>query len=313
MADAEFIKRRYGYPQVGVKRSKLQSMLVDRVKEAGIEVHYGKKMVALEQDDNKVVVRFEDGTEETGSFAIGADGLHSLTRSILFGKEKPVYTGLTQTIGISPRRDVGEKNEFSQTFGVDSFFITYPFSATHVAWAGTLREEERPEEWKGLSVEDVEQFKKESLFASWKRSAPLLETAERVIKVGVYDRPALEKWSVGRVTLIGDAAHPTSPHLGQGANQCMEDAYVLCQSLVQSCSGSSNVTLDTLLQAFKQYEGIRIARNTMLVNKARAQGEVRVNASPEKCQERNALLAKTWSNVEVVETIFDSVYSVDFK
>jgi len=115
-------------------------------------------------------------------------------------------------------------------YGPGAHFICYPISATTTSWAITQREStETQESWKSFTPDESAMQKIDLLkqFKEWASPVPeLIEGAERIIKYGLYDRPQLdpEEWyspGSGRCVLIGDAAHPTSPHLGQGANQAL--------------------------------------------------------------------------------------------
>ncbi|KAJ7876599.1 hypothetical protein B0H13DRAFT_2548692, partial [Mycena leptocephala] len=104
-----------------------------------------------------------------------------------------------------------------------------------------------------------------------------IRNAEKITKYGLYDRPELKSWHVGRVVLIGDAAHPTSPHLGQGANQAFEDVDNLVRLLIEHHPAPdtepSSVALSTI---FTQFEAKRMERTATLVKDARKEGELRV-------------------------------------
>jgi salicylate hydroxylase len=85
-----------GHRTIGTRRSSLHKAAVDTAMKQGVEIHWDHKLVDLQQQEGSVTVRFENGAEDTGSFVVGTDGLHSGTRICLFGEEKADYTGLAQ-------------------------------------------------------------------------------------------------------------------------------------------------------------------------------------------------------------------------
>eukprot|EP01112_Ceratiomyxa_fruticulosa_P010369 TRINITY_DN2742_c0_g1_i1.p1 TRINITY_DN2742_c0_g1~~TRINITY_DN2742_c0_g1_i1.p1 ORF type:complete len:390 (-),score=70.05 TRINITY_DN2742_c0_g1_i1:160-1329(-) len=272
-----------GFPVVGILRSAVSQILRDELKEKCIDIHFNKELVNIIEEENCVKAIFQDGTVVESDILVGGDGIHSKCRATLFGVEKPTYTGLTQTIGLSTYKS--DLSYLFNVYGIGQFFISYAYSKDSYCWAATLPEPENPETWKSLSKEQAENFQRTSHFTTWcEPVSTLLKNSDRIIKVGLYDRPALKSWHKSRVVLIGDAAHPTSPHLGQGANQAMEDCFYLTRYLVRSNIqklGHQNVSAKLLEEVFTNFENERIPKTSALVKEARITGELRVCEDPE--------------------------------
>lgn len=134
----------------------------------------------------------------------------------------------TQTAGMSPTPAfLKNRPGLLNVYGPGAHLIVYPVTSEISSWAITQRDPtEAQETWRIYAPEERKAQQEELLanFKSWASPVPeLIKGAERIIKYGLYDRPELspEQWYSGRCVLIGDAAHPTSPHLGQGANQAL--------------------------------------------------------------------------------------------
>ncbi|KAG8996557.1 hypothetical protein FRB93_000699 [Tulasnella sp. JGI-2019a] len=288
---------------IGVRRATFHQMLIEEAQRQGIPIHFEKELTMIQQDDESktVTVTFADGTQEIGSFLIGCDGVHSGTRAAIFGKEPATYTGLTQTAGLSltPPSLSPPQNPatFMNVFGDGAHVVAYPISDTHTSWAVTVREAESRETWRAMGKEQQDAFCKETPYKEWRDPVNELVKAPVVlIKFGLYDRPELSKWHHGRVVLLGDVAHPTSPHLGQGANQAFEDIYHLSRLLSlhipspTPSAAASTAVLDTI---FTEFETLRITRTSALVRAARAQGDMRVMSGEEACLARDEMVKAT--------------------
>ncbi|KAH7305726.1 monooxygenase FAD-binding protein [Rhexocercosporidium sp. MPI-PUGE-AT-0058] len=316
-------KEEWGMPGVGVRRTELNLLLRERVLQAGIEVVEGWKLSDIVCDADKTVTAISTtGARRTGEFLVGCDGIHSKTREVVLRShgvnevKEPVFTGLIQTAGMSPtpeglRGVAGMRN----WYGPDTHVIAYPVSEKPhtTSWAITTRSEtEEIETWKALSPSALAGVRNELLrrFEGWDENMrEMIGNAERVIRYGLFDRGQLEGrfWvgneevGMGRCVLIGDAAHPTSPHLGQGGNQAAEDAYWLARLLpdVRGCDGGK-LEGEVLREAFVKFARGREVRTGVLVRGARAVGERRV-VSKEECRERDEMLRKGWEDHEAVE------------
>jgi salicylate hydroxylase len=325
-------KEKYGQPACGVKRSILNLALKSALKEASIQLIEGWKLSSIHESTDTVTAISTDGREQTGSFLIGCDGIRSKTRSILLAQHsiteaEPTFTGLTQIAGISPTPPSllsQNKNPAMLNFyGPDAHLITYPsypVEAGMTGWAITQRSLTSDiETWQQMSKDELVSYKKELGidFGGWcDQVTDLISGAEKIIKYGLYDRAALapEHWlSKGaRCVLIGDAAHPTSPHLGQGANQALEDCWVLADLLPDVGGREKGIGSQILRVAFENFAGVRAPRTEMLVRGARAQGERRVVGGGEEGRRRDEGLRMGWKDIRALEKKWDALLSGPF-
>lgn len=226
---------KYTQPACGVKRTRLNLALKDAFLASSIPLYEDWKLASLTETTGGVIATASDGRTMEGAFLIGCDGLKSVTRSLVLAQHGRIegdaeFTGLTQTGGLSPTPAfLKEEPAMLNIYGPGAHLIAYPSSETTAAWAITQTDSvETQESWKAFSEVESAALKEKLLeeFKDWcEPFAELVKGAERLIKYGLFDRPQLdpEFWvsKGGRCVLIGDAAHPTSPHLGQGANQAL--------------------------------------------------------------------------------------------
>ncbi|EJU02892.1 FAD/NADP-binding domain-containing protein [Dacryopinax primogenitus] len=279
-----------GWPQITISRSTYARFLYDSAVERSVEMHFSKKLVDVKQDGDKVHAVFEDGTEAQGDLLVGCDGLHSAVRNVLFGKEEVKYSGLIQVGGFAPIPDAfkSAKSIFYQVFGEGAHFLASRVSDTQVAWATTIPQPtETQEDWRRMSLAETKEMVKHLQVSTWNHGpSELVNSATFVTRYGLYERPILPVWHKGRVVLVGDAAHPTGPHMGQGSNQAMEDCYHIVRLLCKAESWT-NTTLEA---AFTEYERIRIPIVTKSVGQAKIQGAHRVLIGRDACEKSDEML-----------------------
>ena len=248
-----------GYPaNVGIARPALQKVLGDRTIAAGAEVRLGVTADSIEDDGEGVTVRFSDGSEGRFDIVIGADGVYSDTRQkILPDAEKPEYTGQAVWRYNLPRpADLDSLHVYNGPTGVG----LVPMSEELMYMYVTTPEPGNPwYEKKGLA-----QVMREKLAGT---AEPIRELAEHITDDdGVVYRPlegmmVYGPWSKGRVVLLGDAVHATTPHLGQGAGMAIEDSIVLAEELAKA---------DTPEEAFAAYRERRFDRCRYIVESSLA-------------------------------------------
>ncbi|KFY80935.1 hypothetical protein V499_00268 [Pseudogymnoascus sp. VKM F-103] len=321
---------KYSQPACGIKRTTLNLTLKNALIDADIEVHEGWKLKTILEKEDSVVAISEDGKRMEGSILIGCDGIKAMSRALLLKEhqiqpEEATYTGLMQTAGMSPTPlSLQKRPGLLNLYGPRAHLICYPVTATTTSWAITKRDlTEAQETWKICSPAEMI-LERDSLLEDFKDwSSPALELirgAERIIKYGLYDRPHLEPklWyspKPGRCVLIGDAAHPTSPHLGQGANQALEDCYHLSQMLPTfDHESDADISVEDLQRVFNQFSTLRQPRTAALVKGARAQGSMRViSGGIAACEERDKVLSKGWEDEAAVEVKYDSLFKETFQ
>lgn len=251
------IRERYGFDTFLVHRADLQAALAERFGVDGINL--GAEICDFRQVPNGVDVFLCKGTATKVDFLVGADGLRSPIRRRLLHDGDPFYLGSTVWRGIAYGDGFGLPRDGGINWvGRGSEFLAFQLKGGRIYWAGVMKEPvgERP----GVSGHKSDLLQR---FGKWAQPVAHLITAtddDAILRNDMYDRRAVDRWSDGHVTLVGDAAHPMTPNAGQGACQALEDAVALGASLEQT----SNV-----IEAFKLYEQRRLSRANRLVSISR--------------------------------------------
>jgi salicylate hydroxylase len=231
------LREKYDAPQYFMHRADLHQMLVDAVRAIVPDaILLDHMLTGLQQDADGVDAIFANGRRIRGSALIGADGIHSVVRSTLFGQDSPRWTGVVAWRGIVPMELLPEfaLDPTSCTWpGPDHYFVRYPVRAgqlmNYVAFA-RADVEWRGESWRQHST--VAEVKEQ--YAGWEPRVQAVIDAtppDACFKWALYDRDPINTWSVGRIALLGDAAHPSLPFLGQGASMAVEDGIVVARCL----------------------------------------------------------------------------------
>ena len=271
------LQARFGAPLVLVHRARLQAVLRRALDPDAVRL--GAECAALDQDRETVAVRLVGGGVERATVVIGADGLHSRVRSALAHDVAPRYAGITAWRGVVPLDDtLAGRIAGGETFGRGSLFGVAALNGSQVYWWAAMRCREG-----GGDGARAERSSLLSAFSQWHDPIPELVAAtpaDAIIRSCLYDRPALARLSAGRIALVGDAAHPMLPNLGQGACQAIEDAVVLGEELAAP----------DVVAALERY-GTRRAEHTADVARAsRRMSRVAHLRSPVAAGLRNAVL-----------------------
>jgi 2-polyprenyl-6-methoxyphenol hydroxylase-like FAD-dependent oxidoreductase len=229
-------------------------------------VHTGHRCTGYERHGDVARVTFENGAVAEGDVVVGADGIHSVLRPHVFPASIPVFSGTVTYRGVVPAERVPEwpAESWLMWLGKSKHFLVYPLRAgALINFVGFVpADEEMKESWSASG--DPEQLRRE--FADWDpKIGYLLRQVQTTFRSALYDRDPLPTWTKGRLTLLGDAAHAMLPHLGQGANQSIEDGMALATML-------ANTDRTTVLAALLAYERLRRERTAKVQTGARANG-----------------------------------------
>jgi salicylate hydroxylase len=228
---------RYGYPYFTVYRPDLLGVLAAAVRrEKADAIHLGAKCVGFDQDSNRVELKLENEKSVVGDALIGADGVHSRIRQALFGPDKPQFTGIIAWRGIVPMEKLPK--HMARMVGVNwvgpgGHVVHYPLRAGRVMnFVGALeRSDWQVESWsaRGTPEELAVDFK------GWHEDVhALIRNIPVPYKWALMVRPPMERWTIGRVTLLGDACHSMVPFLAQGAVMAIEDGFILGRTLSET-------------------------------------------------------------------------------
>ena len=219
-------------------------------------VHTGHRAIGYEEAGGVARVRFANGTVAEADVVVGADGIHSEMRPFVFPPSTPVFHGTISYRGLVPRERLPgwPMDRWQMWAGPSKHFLVFPVRhGTMVNYVGFVpADQEMKESWSAPG--DPEVLRRE--FAGWDvRVGEVLKQVDRTFRWALYDREPLPTWSKGRLTLLGDAAHPMLPHLGQGANQSIEDGMALATILGQTDRGE----VSAALQAYERLRRERVA------------------------------------------------------
>jgi salicylate hydroxylase len=254
-------RRRFGAPYWFVHRGDLHRVLMNAVLAHDPDcIHPGKRCVGYTEIEDGVELAFEDGGSATGAALIAADGVHSVLRDQAFSSPKAKFTGMLSWRGIAKMEELSDGlRTMSGTnwVGPGGHVVTYPLRAGELFnFVGIVENRSwTSESWVDPGTRDDCRAD----LAGWNPAIhELIEKIDQPFKWALIDREPLRQWAMGRLILIGDAAHPTLPFLAQGAIMAIEDGVILARCL--EAAGGDPTT------AFARFEKTRIERCTAIVD-----------------------------------------------
>jgi len=207
-------------------------------------VRTGQRAVGFGQDDDLARVEFADAAIAEADVVVAADGIHSELRPHVFPPSEPVFHGTISYRGLVPRERLPDwpMDRWQMWAGPSKHFLVFPVRhGTMINYVGFVpTDEEMKESWSAPGDPEVLR----SAFEGWDpRVGEVLKEVDTTFRWALYDRDPLPTWVNGRLTLLGDAAHQMLPHLGQGANQSIEDGMALATILAQVSASEAPAAL----------------------------------------------------------------------
>jgi len=262
MIFGESAEQKFGAPYLLAHRSDLHAALASAVPAGCIRL--GHKLIGLDETSERIKLTFANGTIATADAVVGADGVHSIVRDILFGASSVNFTGRIAYRTTYPASLLGgEKiDDCTKWWGEDRHIVIYYVKPDRSeVYLVTSQPEPgfRIESWSAKG--DVKELRK--AFAGFSFEVErVLAACPDVHKFAIVERDSLDHWAEGRVTLLGDACHPMTPYMAQGAAMAIEDAAVLSRCL-------DGVEREGIADAFSRFEATRKQRTTRVQETSR--------------------------------------------
>ncbi|WP_425628916.1 FAD-dependent monooxygenase [Cellulophaga lytica] len=254
-------KEEYGYSTVAIHRAELQKVLANNV--ASSNISWGKGLKSYTETKEGVELRFLDTTITNVDYLIAADGINSVVRKQLFPKSKIRYSGQTCWRGVTNFKLPKDYNHRGiEMWGKQTRFGISKLSADKTSWFAVAKS-------KPFLIDNKETLK-EDLLKEYKKYAnvvtDLIENTniDTILRNDIIDLKPIKKWHTNRVCLLGDAGHATTPNMGQGGAQAIEDAYFL----------SKIIATNTTDNPFKEFQKVRYKKVNSIVNQSWITGKV---------------------------------------
>jgi salicylate hydroxylase len=259
---AEAAVSAFGFPHYQSHRADTQMMLANALPPE--RLHTGYRLTGLVDRGHCVEAQFDNGKHITVDALVGADGIHSVVRNVLFGPDKPRFTGCIAYRGLVPAerlRHLDLDVTMEVWMGPGKHFVHYFVQSQRLMNFVCLIEQES---WLGESWTDRGDVADAlAAYAGWHPQVrSIIEAVDETFVWGLFDRAPLSRWSVGRVTLLGDACHPMLPFMAQGSAQAIEDGATLAAVLTKVDSD--------IPEALRAYEAIRLPRTSRIQAQAAA-------------------------------------------
>lgn len=291
---ASALVERFGAHVYGFHRATLHAALLDLIPPESIRMDAAVRSCG--EASPGVFVELETGERIEGSGLVGADGLHSAIRLRTLNDGAPRYAGYTSWRGVTTLDDPERSGRMSESWGRGARFGMVAIDGGRLYWFATANVLAGGRDPERRAKEDLIQR-----FSGWHdpiRSVIESTPDDAILRTDIADRDPARSWTAGRITLLGDAAHPMTPNLGQGGCQAIEDAVVLdlCLSAAPDCAS-----------AFLHYESRRRPRADRVVREARRLGRLGQIESPAARALRDLAVRATplWATANSLRWLYD--------
>ena len=269
----ESAAHRYGAPYLMVHRGNFNALLIGAIRPGTL--HYGKRLTDLDWTGKVVKLAFADGSRAEADIVIGADGVRSRCREVLVGLEQPKFTGQVAYRAIFPLALVGDRRypDYVKWWADDRIVLTYFITSSRedLYFVTSSPQASWPHETSSVPA-DMNEVR--AAFAGFHPEVQAVFAAcPAASKWAQFDCEPLTVWSRGRVVLLGDACHPMTPYMGQGAAMAIEDGAILTRCIEACC--------DDPERAIRMYEATRKSRTTRVQESSRANTWFRTAADPD--------------------------------
>lgn len=259
-ADTNRLRKNYNNENFAIHRADLHRYLISKIDSN--RIYTSKRIKFFEQSFQKVILHFEDGTTAEGDYLIAADGINSVIRQQLLKDSAPRYAGYACWRAI-----VEDKSYFSkksiETWGPNGRFGLTPLINNQIYWYACVNAPLKSDIY-NYTLEDIKkQFKD---YSGQIRNTLQKTKQEDIITTPIMDIKPISNYSFNRVLLMGDAAHATTPNMGQGACMAVEDVCVLYDELIKNETD--------ILRAFEGYNRRRLKRTHYIIDTSRLAGKV---------------------------------------
>jgi 2-polyprenyl-6-methoxyphenol hydroxylase-like FAD-dependent oxidoreductase len=296
--DSEEVSRRFGVVNnFAIHRADLHNLLISKLKPGTVQLD--KACVDFEQGSGGVNIHFKDGSVATAGYLIAADGIHSVARKKLLSDVETRYAGYTCWRGITDNLPAGfNQDETSETWGRGARMGIVPLTKDRVYWFACVNAVANDPMMRSLSPVDLLSF-----FGDFHAPIPeIIKRTNKIIWNDIIDIEPIKRFAFDKVVLMGDAAHATTPNMGQGACMAIEDAVVLA-NLIETCKSGE--------EAFKLFEEKRIGRTTRIVNDSWQLGKMAQWENPFMTSLRNMAISLVPKSV--ADNQFKFIYDVSLK
>jgi 5-methylphenazine-1-carboxylate 1-monooxygenase len=265
----------YALPEVGIHRGKLHKILWDAaVQRLGSDrVHTGHRFASMQQDDTGVTLMFTDAQGQAlpavrSGVVVASDGVNSAVRRVFYPDEKVAFNGINTWRGVTRHKPILTGKSYTRVGSIDTGkMVIYPIAdnidgqgTQLINWVAEIGlQNESPNDWNRQGrLEDVLPLFQDWTF-DWLNVPELIAKADSILEYPMVDKDPIPQWTFGRVTLMGDAAHPMYPRGSNGSAQALVDARTLADELASTAAGADRV------QALHRYEAVRRPLTTKVV------------------------------------------------